>query len=329
MFIPSTSLLSLEAKVNLLPKLSVNAQSRCLMVPAALAVTVIPVFVAQAAPRDVQFVSVDFTTGVIELQNTGTAAEPLDGWRFCSHSELDGFDYTGSGSLDEFSLSAGQSIFLWTNNDAPVSAVDFDVSTLGTFEPFLNGDGTYRQSYSINLYYPNGGSLSFSSSDDMVDHLQWHFDGASTGSSTPRSVTAVNAGLWSAPTDFIVIDSDTTLIELDPAVAGQTAHSPASYMVQGAPSQPGDANADGIVNLLDLDILGANWQSSPADLADGDFNGDNVVNLLDLDILGANWQAGTLFNAALATSGIAVPEPAALCVVMAGVSLIASRRRRH
>ncbi len=40
---------------------------------------------AIAAPRDVQFRSVDVANGVVELHNFGTSTEPLDGWQFCSH----------------------------------------------------------------------------------------------------------------------------------------------------------------------------------------------------------------------------------------------------
>ncbi|MEO0530949.1 MAG: CotH kinase family protein [Planctomycetota bacterium] len=61
---------------------------------------------------------------------------------------------------------------------------------------------------------------------------------------------------------------------------------------------PGDANGDGAVDLLDLDILGANFGASPATLAQGDFNANNVVDLLDLDILGSNFGAT---NVTLAT----------------------------
>ncbi len=55
-------------------------------------------------------------------------------------------------------------------------------------------------------------------------------------------------------------------------------------------SARGDATGDGQVNLLDLDALGSQWNQSP-DALTADFNGDDLVNLLDLDILGANWQA--------------------------------------
>lgn len=82
----------------------------------------------------------------------------------------------------------------------------------------------------------------------------------------------------------------------------------------------GDANGDGTVDLLDLDILGSNFGSSPATLAQGDFNSDNVVDLLDLDILGSN------FGATLGSS-TAIPEPAScLLILMTGVGMALTRR---
>ena len=91
----------------------------------------------------------------------------------------------------------------------------------------------------------------------------------------------------------------------------------------GGVAVEGDANGDGAVDLLDLDILGSNFGLTPATVAEGDFNGDNVVDLLDLDILGSNFGAGT-------ATVSAVPEPTslgglALCL-LAAASSIGSRR---
>lgn len=68
-----------------------------------------------------------------------------------------------------------------------------------------------------------------------------------------------------------------------------------------APQLPGDANVDGVVDLLDLDILGVNFDASGALYSQGDFNGDTFVDLLDLDLLGAN------FGASIGSQS--VPEP--------------------
>ncbi len=75
----------------------------------------------------------------------------------------------------------------------------------------------------------------------------------------------------------------------------------------------GDANLDGSVGLLDLDLLGANWQANPAGWGMGDFNGDGMVSLLDLDLLGANWGASAARSTMAASSSVGLtndPGPA-------------------
>ncbi|MEO0531972.1 MAG: dockerin type I domain-containing protein, partial [Planctomycetota bacterium] len=66
---------------------------------------------------------------------------------------------------------------------------------------------------------------------------------------------------------------------------------------------PGDANGDGAVDLLDLDILGTNFGTAPASFQQGDFNFDGRVDLLDLDILGSRF--GTSRSSVEPSSAIA------------------------
>ena len=89
----------------------------------------------------------------------------------------------------------------------------------------------------------------------------------------------------------------------------------------GGAQVPGDANGDGNVDLLDLDILGMNFGTmGGATFADGDFNGDGNVDLLDLDILGGNF--------GFMSPSTSVPEPAGLILCfVALLSAVASRRR--
>lgn len=82
----------------------------------------------------------------------------------------------------------------------------------------------------------------------------------------------------------------------------------------------GDANGDGNVDLLDLDILGANFGTvGGGTIATGDFNADGNVDLLDLDILGGNF--GTSSNPA------SVPEPMGLTLVAFSALAAVARRR--
>ena len=56
---------------------------------------------------------------------------------------------------------------------------------------------------------------------------------------------------------------------------------------------PGDINADGTVNILDLKILMSSWRKSagrPGYDLRADLNGDNAVDVFDLEILAAVWR---------------------------------------
>jgi len=54
----------------------------------------------------------------------------------------------------------------------------------------------------------------------------------------------------------------------------------------------GDINADGRVNVFDLQRLAASWNKQQGQQGYDpacDFNGDNKVNVFDLQAMGANW----------------------------------------
>ena len=82
-----------------------------------------------------------------------------------------------------------------------------------------------------------------------------------------------------------------------------------------AVASAGDANNDGSVDILDLDILGANWGQPDRSWDEGSFNGDGQVDILDLDTLGANWGGG------------AVPEPATMALLALGAVAMLRKRR--
>ena len=95
----------------------------------------------------------------------------------------------------------------------------------------------------------------------------------------------------------------------------------ARHMLSGN-GLPGDANADGVVNGLDVALVSGNWlQTGPQPLA-GDVNADGVVNGLDIALVSSNWldKAGPLAiaapgsesagaNGAVAVDGIALSDP--------------------
>ena len=82
---------------------------------------------------------------------------------------------------------------------------------------------------------------------------------------------------------------------------------------------PGDANGDGKVDLVDLDILGqeAGLMNFPNGIPRADFNGDGNVDLVDLDILGQNFGA---------MAAVATPEPTAAAMLVGGLALAGARR---
>ncbi len=66
----------------------------------------------------------------------------------------------------------------------------------------------------------------------------------------------------------------------------------------------GDVNLDGIVDALDLNVLGVHWlQTEGMGWSNGDVTGDGQINASDLGLVGQNWQTDIRPHAS------AVPEP--------------------
>lgn len=87
------------------------------------------------------------------------------------------------------------------------------------------------------------------------------------------------------------------------------------------PLPPGDTQADGVVDLVDLNNVRNHfgWQTSAPD---GDTNGDDVIDLEDLNAVRNNF--GTVYR----PSSNPVPEPSSLAL-MASAGVVASLRRRR
>ena len=90
-----------------------------------------------------------------------------------------------------------------------------------------------------------------------------------------------------------------------------------------AVTQPGDANFDGIVDVADLGIVGANFNADDMQWDTGDFNLDGMTDVADLGILGANWSASQTTG----NGSALVPEPATLSLFAMSVLVIGRRRR--
>lgn len=100
----------------------------------------------------------------------------------------------------------------------------------------------------------------------------------------------------------------------------------------------GNANftVDNVVDVLDLDILGQNYNQSGKIWTQADFNRDGIVDILDLDVMGQNYNqsggANTVysFQASGAGAGVtAVPEPASIALVAMALMACAAMARRN
>lgn len=187
--------------------------------------------------EDVQIRSVDFNSQVLELFNFGSSSLDLDGWRFCTHDEVDGFDYTSSSGLNGVSLAAGSSLSIHWNDDASGPNA-INVSSLGgAWIDDLSVDDT-GDGISLGLYR----SGPFGNSDNLIDHVQYSFDGANIGgSANPRGTVAVNAGLWGNTADWISVDeSSNNLVLVDDPFPGANSetHTSSSYSVNVAVPEP-------------------------------------------------------------------------------------------
>ena len=89
---------------------------------------------------------------------------------------------------------------------------------------------------------------------------------------------------------------------------------------------PGDINGDEVVDAADLNILGINWQKSPATSAEGDLNSDGRIDAGDLNVLGLNWRNVCGPAAAHPPAASSVPEPAGLALLtLGGLALLFHR----
>ena len=91
---------------------------------------------------------------------------------------------------------------------------------------------------------------------------------------------------------------------------------------------PGDFNCDGVVDVADLGIIGANFNGVGVTYVDGDANGDGGVDVADLGIIGANWSSvSQVSDAQGAGLDAFVPEPTPLSLLAMSVLLVRRRRR--
>ena len=93
---------------------------------------------------------------------------------------------------------------------------------------------------------------------------------------------------------------------------------------------PGDFNCDGMVDVADLGIVGANFNGTEVTYVDGDANLDGAVDVADLGVVGANWSSaqGTSLSQALHNAGLnnLVPESTTIATVIVFGAMCLVRR---
>lgn len=199
--------------------------------------------------RDVQIRSIDFENQTIELHNFGDSEISIDGWRFCTHDETDGFDYTGVNGFSGESLDSGESIFIDWDDPNPTAANTIGVDSLGGAwidDLLVAQDGEAVQ---IGIYTQGP----FGTADNLVDHVQFSFNGLDTGSpADSRGGTAENAGLWNDRDEWIAIEADSTgiLLTADPFPGDTVSHGVDSYSVITAVPEPTS------IMILSLGLIG-------------------------------------------------------------------------
>ncbi|MCA9302715.1 MAG: hypothetical protein KC996_01185 [Phycisphaerales bacterium] len=234
---------------------------------------------ASADERDIQITSVAPQDAVIQLTNLGLDPIPLDGFRFCTQSTTQVLRYTSSTGLNGVTLNPNDSIYIHQNNDAPADPAHMNASDLGGV--FATMD---LEAYAISFYFPIDGSLNFNNPANMADHMQFSRMGLNNFTADERTDEAVAAGLWTALTDWIPIETDTELIELVDLSNGRL-HGPGDYIVTGPFVCVADFTNDGVLDVFDvfafLDAFNAGDPS--ADLnSSGNLDIFDVFAFLDL-----------------------------------------------
>jgi len=225
--------------------------------------------------RFVQIRSIDLTTSVLELFNSGTASQSLAGWRFCTHDEDQVRRYSGSAGLNSFTLASGQSLYVHFNNDAdPANAQAVNISTIGgSFAIPLDAAGAYG----AQIYWQSG----FGIGANIADHVQFSVDGLDDTTADDRSDEA-EGEVWNDQNEWVSISLDTEMIVLNAASLNSEIHSPADYTVVNPVAVIlGDLDGDGSVTFADIPLFIAALQSG-AFVEAGDTDQNGLLNFADI-----------------------------------------------
>ena len=106
-----------------------------------------------------------------------------------------------------------------------------------------------------------------------------------------------------------------------------------NLLIQPGSLFSGHANFDGLIDITDLGIAGANFNMTGREWDDGDFNFDGVTDVDDLGVIGAAWsQIQGLSPGPLSGgdgSSVVVPEPGTFACAGMWLFLASIFRRIH
>ena len=104
----------------------------------------------------------------------------------------------------------------------------------------------------------------------------------------------------------------TTIVALSVFAYAVLIQKPVDYEISEAANFPGDVNGDGVVNILDFQLLSNSFGKSHGQTgydARCDFNGDNSVNVLDFQVLSNNFGKSGTVTSTLTPRLTATPTP--------------------
>jgi probable HAF family extracellular repeat protein len=202
---------------------------------------------------------------------------------------------------------ASSEAFRWTESSGMVSLGD------------LPGDGVYSSAFGVS----GDGSIIIGSGRTGAGERAFIWDETNKMREL-QAVLTQDYGLGAALSGWTL--NSATAISADGMVLAGVGRNPQGqtegwYVDLNMTLIPGDANADGKVDLTDFGILKSNFGTGTT-LAEGDFTGDGKIDLSDFGVLKANFGQ-------TAAAAAAVPEPNTLLLsALAATGLLACRRRR-
>lgn len=222
--------------------------------------------------------------------DTFDTSDDDDGVQFLNHivagstTEIE-VDASAKGFLDAWAdfnqdgkWQASEQIFATETVWAGTNTLSFDVPDDATPRPLAPTYLRFRYSLDGSGLTPVG----YSSEGEVEDYRVLQGDSNQDGTIDDHDIDdlcrAIHAGSHDASYD---LNNDGVVDDADHAM----------LVEEILQTSYGDANLDGVVDAIDLNVVGLNWQGNGG-WADGNFDCDRRIDASDLNLLGANWMSG-------------------------------------